>query len=626
MSDSVVVSETLDAITDPDALNNIVEYLRIEIDKATEERSEYLNKVEVWRRQREAKPEELTKTYPFPKASNVVVPQALINTQSLYGAAKAMFGQKKPFWNVSTEKKEFFNHAKAITRYLDILAESKFHLNIRDKNNTIFYELISLGTQFVKVPWLKEVWKYKKEKGAESEIVTRTLHDGPAIVPIRIDDFFTRAHITNLQTAKWVGIRHNFEYHEMIQRQQWGFFANVEEVEPADKDMTDEHKYEEEERGGISRVKPENIFEVYEIFVFWDLDEDGVSEDIHIWFDWQSKTVLRAEYNNLGFRDIVRIPYIQRPFELYAMGVGWVLEHLQNEVDTLHNQRIDAVHKALMQGAAVRRGAGMGDLTLEPGFIWEVDNPREDVNFIKVPEVGASSVQSEYMVREYADRATGANNAMTGHPDQHAKTRATASGTMFLAQQSSMLFDAITENIEMGYDEIGLFVILQLMEHRDDVKLDMLNEEDAELVREVLDMKFQDIHLNFSFKLNTTEIDQTKEAMKQSLLTLIQLYDMYVQKLLQASMMLYNPQIPPQVRPILIQAIASMNKLMEEVLGKFNQPKDDLIIVMRDIEMMSNAMKQMGGTMNGLGQTGTQVETGQDTVGGNNIPMGGGLT
>ena len=130
--------EMLDAINDPDVLTDIVEHLHCEIEKRDQEVVNFLDDVEKWRRQREARPEQLHKTYPFKKASNITTTTALTITQNIYAALKAMYGQKKPFWRVNSEKEEFNEHAKALTNYLSILVESKYHLDLRSKNNTIF--------------------------------------------------------------------------------------------------------------------------------------------------------------------------------------------------------------------------------------------------------------------------------------------------------------------------------------------------------------------------------------------------------------------------------------------------------------------------------------------------------
>ncbi len=54
-------------------------------------------------------------------------------------------------------------------------------------------------------------------------------------------------------------------------------------------------------------------FAIYECNVFWDADGDGYDEDLIIHIERATGTILRAEYNELGTRDYVRLPYIDIP-------------------------------------------------------------------------------------------------------------------------------------------------------------------------------------------------------------------------------------------------------------------------------------------------------------------------
>ena len=50
-----------------------------------------------------------------------------------------------------------------------------------------------------------------------------------------------------------------------------------------------------------------------------------------------------------------------------------------------------------------------------------------------------------------------------GFESKSAGTRATSSGTQFLAQQGSRIFNAISESVEDAYGEIGQMVVFQIV-------------------------------------------------------------------------------------------------------------------------------------------------------------------
>lgn len=604
-------------------LKEIVTYIQEELKIAEKENEGMLKKCELWRRHAEARPDE-SRDLPWAKASNVAVPLTQTNHAGIYATMKAKYGNTKPLATVSTDDEKLKIHAACVSEWLNFLIESKFHLNLREVNNTLFYDLSLLGTQFVRIPWVKEMYSFKKqtESGALEQININR-HNGPSVIPIRIEDFFTRNYNYDVQRAAWIATRSYLMWHELKQREAQGIYENIDKIENNFARL-DDNKEQSLRRQKIETDKEmKDVYEIFQVNLFWDIDGDGIPEDIVVFLEKQSGTVLRVELNELGFRDVVRIPYIPRPNKLYGMGVGWLCEYPQQEVDMLHNVRNDGIQLSCFQMFMSRNGCGISDN--EEFFPLKnivVDDPTSDVVQFKFPDIGPTSIQAEMIARQYADQATGATNALMGQPDEYAKSRATASGTMFLAQQSSRLFNAISENLEAGIGEICLFVILQAIAHRDQVDLDMLSEEKKKYVREVLDMKLEDIHLKFNFNVSATDIDQTDEAKKQKLLTLVQMYNMYGQQMLGLSgnsiqlLMGINPEAAmpaiQQFQAFTNQFIIGATKLMSKILDSFDTEHDGYLPYVKDIQMMVEIMNSMKdqqiqqtlGGMNGLQQGG----------------------
>lgn len=600
--------------------DEIISYLQEELSISFTERERMSKKWEIWRRHAEARPEEDVKNDPWPKASNIAVPLTQTKHAGIYATMKAKYGNTKPLLTVSTDDEKRKKQAEYVTEWLNFLIESKFHLNLREVNNTLFYDLSLLGTQFVRIPWLKDMHSFKRRNAKGNlEQVNVQRHNGAAVIPVRIEDFFTRLYNYDIQRAPWVATRSYLMWHELKQREAQGIYENVDKI----KDQfarVDDNTEESFRRQGISaRKEMKDVYEIYQCNLFWDIDGDGIPEDIVIFFEKESGIILREELNELGFRDLVRIPYIPRPNQLYGMGVGWLCEYMQQEVDMLHNSRNDGTLLSTFQMFVTRRGSGIPEHEeFFPGKQFVVDDPRNDFVPIRFPDLGQTSMQAEALANQYAENATGATNALMGQPDQYAKSRATASGTMFLAQQSSRLFNAISENLEAGLGEIGLFVVLQNIAHAktEEIDLSMLSEEKQPFVREVLNMKIEDIHLKFNFKITSTDLDETEEAKRQQLLTLTQLYTMYGQQML--GLVSSNIQIMMQVDPeaaqrsikqyeqFSSQLIIGGTNLMGKILTFFDVEHKDYLLYVRDIEIMREMMiqfkdQQLMGVMGGQG-------------------------
>jgi len=605
--DGFVIEESLvdsESILTEEQEQEILEYLRFEFEdvETGTNRDKFLRKVRKWRRQRQAMPEKEEKNYPWEKASNVTVPLAMTNANGNFATIKNNFSRRRPFWSVLTDIQEKKKQAEALENLLEKLVDSARHMNLRKKNNVILYDTVSLGTAFVKIPWTIEEWNFKRRENGELKTVSKKVKNTPDVIPIRIEDLLTRAEWgDDLQRAPWVAHKIYLRKHELLQRQAKGIYENVDVILEGETAKLDEGREESLKRIGIN-YSQEGLSEytIYETYLFWDVDGDGIPEDIIIWLEPTTGTFLRVEYNDLGVRPIVRIPYFQIPGELYAMGTGWMVEGLQDEIDTLHNMRIDGTHISMLQMFVSRRGSGIGpDEEFRPLKHIQVDDPQEDFIPVKFPDIGYGTLQAELMAKEYADRATGSTDAMMGFESRAAGTRATSSGTMFLAQQGSKIFAAISESIEDAYSEIGQIVAFQLIRNKDLILEDLPNlvkEEYVEPLKEVLNMNVEDIPTTFQFRVQTTDIQKTEDARRQNILTLFQLYTSGGEKLIQLAMTLFNQQaqIPQEVRASMTKFYIGGTKLLDQIMEFFGEDdRRDFLPYIKDLELMMDAIENM---------------------------------
>jgi len=592
------VGTTVEEVLPDEAMRDeVLTFITSEINQVINDREDVQENWEKWKRHRMAKPEQKVKNYPWANASNQVVPLAATNTNSIFATTKEKFASRVPLITVGAADPQYREHAEAMTELLSQLMESKHHIDIRKKNLTLLYELVSMGTQFVKVPWSIKKWQFKRQ----GQQIEKVVMDSPDVVPIPIEDFFCKLHISDIQSAPWIAIRTRYMEYELRQQAANGIFENVDEVIPfAEREIGEVREAQLSQQDMTSTVTEDSReYEVYEVYMFWDVDGDGVPEDIKLFIHKDAGVILRAEFNELGMRDVVRIPYFNIPYQLYGMGVGQMVERLQDEVDTLHNIRINSQHLSSLQGFASRKGnASLDGFEFRPLFNLKTDNPKDDIVPFTFPDVSSSTFTAEGITMQYADRLTGAGNAMMGQPDDQAKTRATASGTMFLAQQGYKLYEAISKNIEEGYGEIGLLIIYQLVamsERAIQSILPMVPVERQSLVQEVLDMSAEDIPSRFHFSVKVTEVDKTEEAKLQKAMTLQQLYGAYLQQTvgMAEKIFMIQQQAPTLVEPMM-KLYVGQTKIMDEIIELLTDkdPKEFTVYV-RDIELMLQQQELM---------------------------------
>jgi hypothetical protein len=562
----------------------IKEYLLEELESVIggSEREEMLQMVERWRRQREARPEEKEKDFPWEKASNIVPPLAMQDTNAIFALGKGAFSRRRPSMTVEGENPKLKLHGAALTAILDVLNESRHHANLRGQMDTIIYETSSLGTQFVKVPWTVSRWNFKRRNRMTGAIeqVSKVVKDCPEVLPIRFEDFLTRPFWSDLQRAPWTGRLVWLMKHELQQREAGGLFRNVEEVLSRSPDEIDEQREKVLARMGLTPdIKDSGMYAIAELNVFWDIDGDGYPEDIIVWIDPETGVILRSEFNDLGIRDIVRIPYLDRPYELYGMGIGWMLDQLQDAMTSVMNMYIDGTMLSMLQMYVSRKGSsiGPGEKFRPLKHIQTDGKPSDDFMVVKFPDITYGAMQLIGVFKEFGDRAVGANDYNLGFENRSIGTRGTATGTMFLAQQGSKLSSAIRETMEGGIGEIGQLEVFQLVRNRERAEelFPLIDEKHVPYLQEVLDMNVEDIPTSFRYRVETTEIERTEEARQEAKLKMMELYTLYSKQVFETLPVVYNPQVPQPIREVAEKIFIGETNLMEDLFRYFGEEETE---------------------------------------------------
>jgi len=595
-------------ILDEEQATYVASFLRDEINDIIDgdDRATFLTKLQKWRRMARVEPEQAEKSYPWQKASNVVTPLMAQKTNVVFAKLIAMFSTKRPFWDIEVDDHVLLPIANALSRYFNYLTTAPFHLNLDGVNRSMFYDLVLLGTQVVKVPWLYEEWQIKTDGGS----ATRVMHNGPSVVPVRLEDFLMRAYYDDPQRAPWVGNLVWLTEAELKQRAAMGIYANVDAILGAFETELEDNWADELERRGLSSSlrtgNPETrLFPIFEGYMFYDADKDGVPEDIKVWLEPSTGTILRTEHNLLGVRDYSVLTYFKVPRQLYGLGIGHLLEGLQDEADFYHNHRADNLHMSLMPMFKRRRGSmQVKKDELHPGKIIDLDDPNDLISFV-IPDLTGSTYQAEMLVRDYADRVSGANDPMSGYADPVMKSGGNGASTTFLAQQGSSILNAIYEGIENSYGEIGQLILIQLVANKDRVDLSVVSDQDAAYIQQVLMLPLETLPTTFRFKVKTTDLDRTEDAKQQQLQQATQLYNLYGQQMMQLLPVLNNPQVPPHVQQFAMQLFMGATKFTRQLMRAYR------------IEGVDELFPDVGGDPNG--QSGS-------TAGNGTQPGSGGIT
>jgi len=571
-----------------------------------DERATFLENLRTYRRMRIAEPEAQSRSDPWPNASNVVTPVTAQKVNVVWAKLISMFQNQHPFWGVETADARYVDHAKALGKFLNALAKNPHALDIARKNRVIFYEVASLGTQVVRVPFLVDEVPIKTKDPVSGATIDskRIVHNGPAIVPIRLEDFVGPSEFVDIERMPWCGVCVSLTNAELKLRAASGVYdaAAVQVVLTSYVSEFSEAVREERERQGLSTAPSAEFeemrtYEVFELFVRYDADGDGIAEDLKVWFERKSGTFLRSEVNLLGRRDLAVLRYFEVPYSFYAIGICQMLKRLQTENDFWHNTRVDNATLQLTPVYKRRRGSMISKRqTLVPGQFLDLDDIN-DVVPMAVQDLSGVTYPAENVVRDYADRVSGANDPMSGYADTTLKSGSNAASLMFLAQQGNSVLNAIYDGIERDYDQIGQLVLLQLVANKDLVDLSVLDDVDMAFVNEILAMPAETLPTTFRFTVVSADVSRSDEMKRNNVQAAMQLYSSYGQNALQLMSGMQNVQLPPEMRALAAQLL----------LGATTFAKDSMeLLHIEHVEKLfpdTNALEEV---LNGLRSGGNQ--------------------
>lgn len=650
MSDEIVVvgaeedvplAEWADVIEDEKELKDVVSDLCRMYNRERAARSEKERTWAKWRRQAEARPGQRKKNFPYPNASNVSPPLSQMIGQGIFAYLKGMYDEVDPPWYIGALREDdrgLIKQAEVLTKLFNIISKSRLDLNLSAFKRDFLNEVAVMGTCFVKVPWTTEPWHFKSEEGGVEETVSATLHDGPELIPIPVEDVIYPENYTEIQKMPWFAHDVAKAEYELKDLATLGVYDSdaVEQVIGGAKSASSDVRRQQEEEIMQSYPDREGEYVLTEFYFYYDSDGDDIHEDLVFTVHVPTGTVLRQDFNRFGYRMVSVANFIKRIYSLEGRGTGQTTEYQQDEIEGIHNTRNDNMKFSNMRMLAVRRGALRENESIYPGKIFVTDNPKEDINPIQLGEVYPSSLNAEQQTISYARESSGLSSTMSGFADQTLGSRDTYRGQAMRAQKGTSIFNTIAEGLNECFSEVGMMLFFQLVHNRERVlekerSMGRLSPEEIEVLGQALNMNVRDVPSKLAFHIRTSNIDETYEAKRQNMLSLTQLFSQYAQQVSPLTMMLFGPQgmqmqqQAPDAYQYMLSIYVGSTKLMSEVF-KFMGEEDPLKYVpdIKKQEFLLDMMNKMSGDlvdkMKGAGQ-GLQVGYGPgqqaaDTIGG----------
>jgi hypothetical protein len=343
------------------------------------------------------------------------------------------------------------------------------------------WNFVADGTSVTKQPWLRDVRKFMdveevfkgfkngkaeyEEKEIEKEEV---IYDGPMLANVALEDFYITGKRTDTaDAADLVGEKNEWSKSELIKMTRLGFFFEDEVQKIIDSDPLNaaadrnmDRSFLKQQQQDLAGIDKENSgikrYPIVEAYCRYDIDDDGIDEELVVWIERNSGLILRLTYLERACpgatRPYVIKRYVDRPGSPYGIGMAEMLFGLNSEMDYIHNQRLDYGTIQNLPWGFVRAASGSNTakpIRLAPGMLYPTDDPQSDVHFPQMRGGTAYGFQEEAMVTRYADNISLPPIALGSQSSQGAAR--TATGAAAVVSEMNTNTDIHIKRYQRGY-------------------------------------------------------------------------------------------------------------------------------------------------------------------------------
>jgi hypothetical protein len=587
-----VVGQIPSDLWEPHA-EEILHFLRDELQTAESERGEFVRKLARWKLAYRAPIADGPKNWPIWNSSNITVPviKEIVNTLAAQIAQSTL--TTRPRWVLKDLAAEWKPFVDPIERFLDIASERDMGL----KKTAIpwLIEGVKFGTSMLEIGWdvdARRVYKYTPD-GKDVYPSTAVFHDGPKPIHFPIQDFWIRFGETDIQGARWVARRIWMTEKELKDAEKAGKFFGINKLYGRDRRGKDEASRVDEV---VERTRPgkRELWEVFKVWLDWDLDGDGRDETILLYFSRDALQFLSRRFNPNwhGRRPYVKFGYFPVEHRFYDEGLCEMLEDLQLGISDKHNKRAD---NETMSNAAmiITRRMAKGLLPGDPiysGKIIQVADVWNDIREFRLSEPYPSTVQSEGILRQYAERLSGVGEAQSGSAMPVSRT--TAAAQLALLQEQAKRVDLTVQAAREGLDEIGFYATNLYYQYGTNGKaLEWLGEA-GRIVEAVFRLPRRVAEIGHALRVATPTSLQNRQVKRENAVALFNLLVQMYERIMPFAQLLAPEQLPEVAHGM----VRSAKTYMLNVLQSFEETDpEDVLAGLTVLEKVLPRPEDLGG-------------------------------
>ncbi len=197
---------------------------------------------------------------------------------------------------------------------------------------------------------------------------------------------------------------------------------------------------------GPSNAKRET-YEILEDYRRYDIDGDGIEEEIIAWVcrDLPGRLLGWDYLDNVyahGRRPFRVGKYFEIPFRFYGLSLPEVVRGIQDEINAIHNQKVDYATIKTMPWGFKRASSTIPPIAqrIKPGEFIDLDDPQKDVFIPTWQSDGNLWGNEEATLHQYAERLLGLTDLSLGRQPTRVGATRTAKGTQALLSEAGLRF------------------------------------------------------------------------------------------------------------------------------------------------------------------------------------------
>ena len=384
----------------------------------------------------------------------------------------------------------------------------------------LFTDMLIYGGCPYEVGWRYEPRKIKRKVpmvdesgillGYEEQEIEVVNWDDPDFQPFMIDDLYPDPEGTSIDDCSWVIRRRYITRKELEAKIDEGIYK-VKDLEAINQagDRISEGKQDRLAAIGAADAYADEADvggRRYELLEMWE--DDRVTTVIN------RTEVIRDEANPFwhGKKPFGFAKFDPLNGEFYGISLVEVIEHLQAELNTTRNQRIDATSQTINRMWIVLKGMGLepADLVSRPnGIIW-VDSMEEVPKEVEFKPPDPAAYQEESIIKADIQEATSTYNEARGAPSD---TKRTATENAIRERSTNIRFETKLRIFEaLGLKRLGFFYDQLNQQFIDDIRSIRISGEDGGY--EWQEMRPEDIAGRFEYQPAGSSIEPTLDKLE----------------------------------------------------------------------------------------------------------------